>query len=148
MLLCTANRFEVFVPAVHLRQVFLVEGEPLADLECTISGAGPDYDDVSDAEGGIDLVVPVYAESVTIAFADGNEYLVDLGYLDPANTPSGAAQRLRQLAYLPRADEAELAISGPDLASALAGFQKAHELEATGMLDDATVEALQSALGS
>lgn len=143
---CRSNRFEVMVPTVHLRQTFIVDGEPLAEKACHISGAGPAYDDVSDGEGGIDIAVPVYAESVTIVFENGCHFLVNIGHLDPVDTRTGVEQRLRHLAFL--SDPEAACVDDEEYAAALTAFQAMHELETTGVLDEATIKTLKEIHGS
>lgn len=83
------------------------------------------------------------------AFADETDspislevYEIDLGALDPADTPSGGAARLRALGYLESGDD-------PDrLTVALYTFQLDEDLPPTGELDAPTSARLRELHGS
>ena len=192
------NRFTTGVAVTRVRKRFVVDGEPLADMAYYVYGMGEVFEDVTDANGAIDIDVPLHIRRVKVQIlaaeaegeadegeadegeadegeadegeaaddAAGNDaaddgalaetkdkksswtFEVSIGHLDPANTPSGARQRLEQMQFLPahrNLDEQDDALA---LAHALEDFQTEHELEVSGELDAATIAKLRERHGA
>lgn len=98
------------------------------------------------SSGELEEKVPAEANSVTVLLKNrkiGQRFM--LGHLDPADTPTGAQARLRQLGFYHGAVDGKL---GPLTLAALRGFQKAQNLTPSEELDDATVSALKKAYGN
>jgi hypothetical protein len=93
--------------------------------------------DVTRAELTVWLDRPGYPETFT--------WTLDVGQLDPAGTLRGVKARLTNLGYDVRSDGEEL---GPATTEALRAVQNRSGLEGTGVLDDATRDALVKLHGS
>jgi len=97
------------------------------------------------ADGKILAEVPSIAKKAKLAlFLTGGDepeetYHLALGHLDPASTVSGAQERLRRLGY--ECGEVD-GILGVRTHSALLAFQEQNGLDATGKLDQPTVNKL------
>jgi hypothetical protein len=130
----------------RLKVRFLVENKPRAGAayQLVIDGGDPIQGSTTGA-GDVDQPIDPLAQSATLHFVDDPDevvYSLQLRYLNPIDTVSGARERLRNLGY-----EAGPPGDDPDsfLAAALAEFQQAQGLPATGALDDATGSKLQGA---
>jgi hypothetical protein len=144
----------VFVPALRLRQeslptgkrtTFKRKGVPsrlrVAFLVANKPRAGAAY--VLVVDGVVDQPIDPCAQSATLHFTDDPDdvvYTLDLRYLNPVDTPSGARERLRNLGYGggDPGDDVD-----DDLGAALAEFQEDHGMKPTGELDDATRAKLE-----
>lgn len=132
------NRFVASVPTLPIKVSFQRDGKPLAGQSCTIQElAAPDNTATTDGKGTLSLKVPVALESLTVTFpALGITARLNVGHLDPADTPSGVTQRLRNLGY--RASS----IGADGRSPQIAQFQHDQGLPVTGILDDATSDKL------
>jgi hypothetical protein len=75
-------------------------GEPRANLDVEAEYAGRTVRTKTDAEGELALDVPAFTRTITVRVED-ETFTMFVGFLDPADSPSGAAGRLRNLALLP-----------------------------------------------
>ncbi len=95
----------------------------------------------TDGAGVLDVPIPPDARSgVLFIEEDGASHRVSFGRLAPLVLADGARQRLRNLGYLRGA-----ATSDDDMAAAVAMFQRKIGVDPTGVLDEATADALLSA---
>ncbi len=134
------NAYRTEVAVVEVRLVLRREGEPMAHARCVLLGAEEELH--ADGDGAVTLRVPEGVERVTLLLPDEGLVLpVAVGHLDPSDTRTGQQQRLRHLGYLERGAPDD-AVSG-----AVAAFQRAKGIEATGQLDDATRAALEEEHG-
>ena len=143
----TVARFQLNVGSVRLRLRLTRHGEARADepFELEIDGADT-ITGSTDGEGWIDQAIPAEATRATLRLRDGLEsYVLQLGHLDPHDSPAGIQQRLRSLGFYFGLVDGEL---GDVTAAALRRFQTANELEVSGEADDATLCALRDAYGS
>lgn len=149
---CATDQRHVFrriaVPSV-LPLRLAVGGEPIANRPCRIELPGrPPLETHTDADGFVEVPVMPDAGSgvIVVELESGKSLTVDLAprELDPVDTPTGAQARLRNLGFLVQGKTGSF-----DLATvlAIARFQREHQLEATGTLDDATQAALLSEHG-
>lgn len=135
------NAYAAEVPTVVVRLTLRHEGAALADEPCVLLGAGEPRELRSDAGGVVTLSVPGHAELVDLVLVErGVKIPVAVGHLDPVDSPSGQAQRLRHLGYLDRG-------AADGLSAAVATFQRAEGLAVTGSLDETTRTALARAHG-
>jgi hypothetical protein len=110
---------------------YVVTGLPLQKGEGPLRGTTGEHGDVK-------LKVPVTQREVTIKFPHERlEYALRIGDLDPHDEDSGARQRLKNLGFL-----ADSATSDTDIAASIRAFQAAARIPVTGILDGATIEAL------
>lgn len=143
------HSFRVRLPRVHLRLHLRGRGgEPLADTRYEVEVGGQTLSGTTDGDGLLEEEVPADATSGRLrvfAYEDDPERSTDLelaiGHLDPVHEDDGARARLRNLGYpvRPGGDDGD----GESLARAVRRFQKDHELEVSGALDDATLDKLQ-----
>ncbi len=142
----SVGRFKLSVGPVKLRIRLTRHAEPRADEayelifeEQTISGT-------TDGDGWIDQPIPSTATRATLSLLEGEEtYELQLGHLDPHDSPSGIQQRLRALGFYFGAVDEEI---GPQTQAAIRRFQTKQGLEVSGEADDATVDALRDAYGT
>jgi hypothetical protein len=141
----TSRRHRVVVQGtlatIHITLVANLE--PLADEPWILEYGGTTIDGRSDGEGKLEAKLPALLTQATLSLPDRRQrYTLRLGALDPVDTMSGARGRLCNLGLAKgdRGDE-------PSTREALAGFQQAQELDETGELDDATVDALRDEYG-
>lgn len=144
------NVFNVIVPTIPVRLVFGDESAPFANEACEVDGlpdSGEDPPETTDGDGALVLEVPVYVWAVQVTFPDkGLSYAVQVGFMDPIDTPVGVRKRIHNLGYYDidsneaGADEAQIL--------AIAAFQAGEDLPVTGEFDDDTRAALLAAHGS
>ena len=142
----SVGRFKLSVGPVKLRIRLTRHAEPRADEayelifeEQTISGT-------TDGDGWIDQPIPSTATRATLSLLEGEEtYELQLGHLDPHDSPSGIQQRLRALGFYFGAVDEEI---GPQTQAAIRRFQTKQGLEVSGEADDATTDALRDAYGN
>lgn len=140
------GRFRLAVVPMRLRLRLLEGEEPRSGEAYRL-----EYDDgevieaSTDGDGWIDQPLPATVRKATLALKDGaEEYALEVGGLDPADTPSGAQARLRNLGLYFGTVDGE---TGPKTQAALRRFQQAKGLDATGEVDDATADALRGDYG-
>lgn len=127
------------VPAVFRVQVFDVE-EPRANQEYRLVVDGKVYTGTTDAEGVLEQFVDPMARSARLVIgAEEQEYLFDLGHLNPIEELSGVQQRLNNLGYDCSEANGQM---GERTAAALRAFQGRYGLKVTGEADQATRDKL------
>lgn len=149
------NRYKARVPKVTFKLRFLDGAGPLAQQPYTLEGVASPEKGVSDGDGQVELTVPVDAAELMVIFPERDlRFAVRLGHLDPIDERSGQMARLVQLGYLltsPAAlfggevDGEEIDDGDERLTRAVRAFQSDKMLEVTGVVDDATRDALKSA---
>ncbi len=136
----TTNRYRARVPKARVEVALHGRGSDrrLANEPYELRGLGRDVIHGStDAEGRLILSLPIHVRSVDVTFPGlGVRMPVQVGHLDPLDTPSGLEHRLEHLGYDLR-----------DLQAALRAFQRDMQLTETGAFDAATVSALESKHG-
>lgn len=125
----------------HQLKVRLVSmGKPLGNHPYAISvdGDGP-VEGVTDAEGWIGRAIDPRARTAAVVVGDLDEYRIHLGHLDPVDKKCGLQERLANLGYYggPVAGPEDDA-PDPATAAALAEFQEANALDASGAADSPT----------
>ena len=148
----TSNRYQARVPRIKVSMVFKDDERTLANEPYEIHGlgtdgsSGPPEQRTTDAEGKIELELPVTTREVTVVFPGPNvAYEVRVGDMDPVAELSGIQKRLENLGFLPR--ERESAAEGEYVQAAIAAFQKKHGMSPTGTLDEATSKLLKDEHG-
>jgi len=117
---------------------------PSADAAYCMTVDGVTGEGKTDKNGWLIHPIAPNAQKASILFADGSESELLLGQLDPVGEVSGVQARLQSLSvYLGPVDN-QLSDSTRE---ALARFQRAQGLEATGAIDDATTKKLQQLTG-
>lgn len=140
------GKFQLGVVQPKLRVRLLADEDPRGGEAYRV-----EYDDGSvregstDGDGWVDEALPIGVRKAVLVLADGAEqYELAVGELDPADTPSGAQGRLRNLGYYFGEVDGE---AGVVTQAALRRFQRASGLEASGELDEPTADALRGAYG-
>lgn len=143
------HQLRVKTRPVFVRLRLLDAGQrPRANLPWTVEVQGARFSGHTDGNGVLEQRVPAGAVEAVVTVGAGageQRYRVALGYMDPEDTPSGLAQRLENLGFLP-ADE-----TLPDdlrLRHAVMAFQSSAGLPATGEPDAATRTRLRERHGS
>lgn len=115
------------------------EGAPLAGMKYTLTVDGKQGAGLTSDDGMISEVIPPRARSGRLHLDTGEEYVLELGHVNPLDYVSGVQARLRNLGYY----EGEGSGTLDDATSeAIRRFQSHHDLEESGQLDDATRQAL------
>ncbi len=118
---------------------------------CTIDGnlfAG-----TTGSDGKIELSISPSAKQGKLII-DGDKptqriITLNLGKLDPPDSPSGVMQRLRNLSYDPGTGSAADDAPGQEtLRAAIEAFQATYGLDRTGFIDRATIDKLKEVHGS
>ncbi len=140
------NRYTAKIATVSVTVVLRQDGKPIANEPFVVEGV-PNVHGTTESDGRVELKVPVHVTEVRIVLPERNlSYPVMVGHLDPANTPTGAAARLRHLGYYghhptePREDDARVK-------EAIIAFQVASGITPAGILDEATQRAIVAAHG-
>lgn len=138
------HRFRCRVPTAELRVV--LEGS--GGLPFRVEADSASVTGATEADGTLRCELPVATTEATLILEPDSErerrVLLHVGGLDPADTVSGAKQRLFHLGYriLDFGDRAT-----GDFPPAVRAFQAQEGLEATGELDAATAAALRERHG-
>ena len=129
----------------RLNLVLLLEGEPRANEDYILDIEGDRSKGKTDAEGRVSIAIPPGARRGKLTFIEGGEeFDLDLGGLDPINEISGVQDRLANLGYSVKVTGKW----GEESSEALRQFQRKHNLEATGDIDETTKQKLQEVYGS
>jgi len=108
------------------------------DFELNYSGQDEEVSGTTDSEGKIDEELPPGMEIVTVDLED-RHLTFDMGWMDPADTVTGYANRLKNLGYFNH-DIPEK--KNMELYDALCRFQDENDLTITGNADTPTIDRL------
>lgn len=139
--------FKVKTLPARLKVRFLDNGEPRADLPCIVQIEGIKADARTDSDGLLDHAIPPSAAEVRVRVGPPDaleDYVFQLGHLDPLDTVSGLQARLANLGFTPGPVDN---IMGPLTQSAISAFQSARKINVTGKPDEATRKELRSTYG-
>jgi hypothetical protein len=151
------NRMRAHVRRVDLRLALEQDGRPRANVRYTVIVGVMRREGTTDGHGYLTEAVPAHARQATLILhgEDGvdDSFMLELGGLDPVETPSGLQARLRQLGYDAEPSAPENSDGGPSagqgsheadalhasrLSHALRRFQRAECLQITGAPNDET----------
>ncbi|NMO22754.1 LysM peptidoglycan-binding domain-containing protein [Pyxidicoccus fallax] len=138
------HRFRVKGRREKFRLRLLDEDRPRAGVDYRLVVDGEELYGTTDGGGWLEHWIAPGAREGRLSVEEDEEYLVDLGALQPAATEAGALARLLNLGYLVPGDEKEPGA----LALGLKAFQRVQGLKVTGILDAATISALVEDHGS
>lgn len=146
----TTNKYQVNVPMTSVHLVFKNEKGPIANEPYTIEGLGAREEGTSDGDGGLTIKMPIHVREIHVVFPKKYlSYPVRVGDMDPIDEPMGARKRLEHMGYrTPPSDEVSESEAEQQDQKAINAFQRAHGLEPTGKLDDATKAAIVKEHGS
>lgn len=118
---------------------------PLKDVEYTLDIDGKEQKGKTDGEGWLKQKIVPNAKTAKLKLADGIEFDLRLGHLDPSGELAGVQERLQTLGLY------EGPISGKhddETKASLKVFQLTHDLEATGEADENTKRSLIEMTGA
>lgn len=126
-----------------LRLRLLDNDEPLANLPFQLNIDGKFFEGTTDGDGCLEQSIPPGAKRGKLLVGEGEdqfEYNLILGHLDPLDEISGLQGRLNSLDF----DCGKIdGVFGNKTKRALSFFQKKHDLEPTGEIDEATKKVLK-----
>lgn len=138
------HRFKKATQVVLLRLRLLEDGEPRRNLSYTLEVEGLTYTGKTDGNGKLEHPIPAGATVGRLLTAEDN-YVLDIGRLDPVSEISGVQQRLSNLGYLGHTSNGVLT---EETRAALQAFQEKHGLEANGEITEQTRNSLAGAHGA
>ena len=118
---------------------------PLKDVEYTLDIDGKEQKGKTDGEGWLKQKIVPNAKTAKLKLADGIEFDLRLGHLDPSDELAGVQERLQTLGLYAGP------ISGKhdeETKASLKVFQLTHDLEATGEADENTKKSLIEMTGA
>ena len=129
----------------ELKLVLLDDGEPRKNVAYTLKIDDEEIKGTTDGDGLVKEKIHASAKKGTLTIEDTDEVIeLQLGYLDPADEPTGIQGRLVNLGYGPGAIDGDI---GLQTQSAVRQFQKDMGLEVTGEPDQATIDKLDELFG-
>lgn len=132
------------VPEKLMFQI-LEEGQPRANESYVLNVDGHWTKGTTDAEGTVVEFIPPNARKARLLLGEEQqEYVLDLGYLDPIDQLSGVQSRLNNLGFDCGPVDGVL---GPNTKAAIKEFQKEHSLQETGTPDQETKQKLVEVYG-
>ncbi len=132
------------VPERLLFQI-LDEEQPRANQPYVLDVDGRLTQGTTDAEGAVVEFIPPDARKARLLIGEERqEYVLDLGCLDPIDQLSGVQARLNNLGYDCGAVDGAL---GPRTTAALRRFQQDHSLPESGTADQQTQQKLREVYG-
>jgi N-acetylmuramoyl-L-alanine amidase len=142
----SVGRFKLTVGPVKLRIRLTKLGEARAGEAYELIFEEQTITGTTDGDGWVDQPIPAAATRAKLSLQDGAElYELQLGHLDPHDSPSGIQQRLRALGfYFGKVDED----IGAQTTAALRRFQTKQGLTVNGEADETTANALRDAYGT
>jgi len=140
----THNAFEANVARVSVRVQLQGDDGPLANAPYVLEGVGALKEGRTDGEGYLEEQVPADVERLRVVLTEHHQVIpLRVGHLDPVSTESGVSQRLKHLGLVGEGDPREDAVR-----EGVAAFQHRAGLDPSGVVDEATREALRRAHGS
>lgn len=133
----------------EMLQIVLLDrdDQPRASLAYVLTIDGTSWEGVTDSDGCLkQSILPNARQGSLLLHAEiEEEYVLQLGYLDPHTETSGIQARLANLGFDCGPIDGEF---GPRTNSALAQFQRANDLRPTGEADAETINCLVQRYGS
>jgi type VI secretion system secreted protein VgrG len=140
------NKYAAKVPRVSVGFLLREDETPVSGEPYFVQGLGEPLHGTTSPEGQITVAVPVHVAEVSIILPKRcRSYRLLVGHMDPVSEPSGAEARLAHLGLLGySAVEGASALKAgeEDLRAGVKQFQAKNDLPPTGVVDDATRNAL------
>lgn len=127
-----------------LRIQFMNFDTPMSNLAYVLEIDGQKKEGQTDSEGWLRQYIVPNAKTAQLTLADGSEYELILGNLDPVDEITGIQGRLHSLGFYKGSINGQM---NDDTKDALLIFQHSHELEATGEADEKTKDLLMQMTG-
>lgn len=131
-----------------LKLRFLDRGKPKRDQPYVLKVGRKKENGYTDENGFVEFSVSPNASGGKIEVGEGKDkkvYTLNIGHLEPIESITGIAERLRNLGYVVEKGTIELT---PELKFAIRTFQSRNDLEVSGEITSETKEALIEAHGS
>ncbi|BBO81492.1 hypothetical protein DSCO28_20580 [Desulfosarcina ovata subsp. sediminis] len=139
------HRFQLNDNITFLRLRIAIKGRPLSDEPYHLTLGGTLISGRTSVEGELEERIPAGFRNATLNFVERNWTIqLALGELDPTDTASGAAERLRNLNYYV---EGHVDAITPVLREVIGQFQRVQGLNESRELDSDTVKRLSSIHG-
>jgi hypothetical protein len=121
-------------------------GQPRANESYVLEVDGNFFNGTTDADGKLEQSIPPNIKKGKLFVGKKREeYILNLGHMDPLNELIGIQKRLNNLGFHCGSADGVL---GPQTTDALKAFQKKHHLTESGEVDDATKNKLNEIYGS
>lgn len=137
--------FQVHLETLKVKLRLLgFDGEPLASAACRLEVSSRELEATTDGDGSVEFEV-WRTDQEALLVTDAGSFPLRLGHLDPVSETSGVEKRLINLDYL------DGPVGGSEPAvfqQAVARFQSENDLEASGAVDQDTLDALVKAYGA
>jgi hypothetical protein len=141
----TSNQYVAEIPKVDVRVALHHGDEVLKNEDYLVRGLTPPATGTTDEDGKITLSIPVDIREIVVELPNKVlRFELQIGDMDCLQEDSGVLMRLQNLGYA----RGRGAVDPDALRAALAAFQKDHDIDVTGEIDDATREALGKIHGS
>lgn len=127
------------VPKI-LKLRLLSRGEPLGNMEYRVDIDGQLTKGRTDADGVLRHTVPLDARKAKLVLANGREYEILLGEMDPIDEVVGVQKRLANVGAYHGPFDGKMS---DETVAALRSFQASQGLDVTGKADDATKNRLR-----
>lgn len=137
--------FQVHLETLKVKLRLLgFDGEPLASASCRLEVSSRELEATTDGDGIVEFDV-WRTDQEAVVVTDAGSFPLRLGHLDPVSETSGVEKRLINLDYL----DGPVGGSEPAIfQQAVARFQSDNDLEASGAVDQDTLDALANVYGS
>lgn len=138
-----SNKYSAEVPTITVALTVAQDGSALSGADYFVEGLAQETKGTTDGDGTVKFDAPVTVREVAIVFPKQNlRYPVHIGDLDPIEEDSGVRMRLLHLGHYGWFPPPGFLTDDDAFADALRDFQSANNIDATGVLDDATRSAL------
>ena len=130
------HRFVLKSEPAKLRLRLLDEDKPRANEPYTLEIDGHVFPGTTDANGRLEQAIPPNARTGKLKVGrNQDEYLLELGHIDPVSSLTGVQARLNNLGFRCGAVDGVL---GARAKMAIRAFQRAYQLAESGIPDEAT----------
>ena len=127
-----------------LRLKLMSAGKPLKNAKCMLQVGELTKEVTTNGEGVLEHWIPPNATNARLMLPDGGEIELALGHRDPVDTISGVQDRLHALGFFTGPIDGN---DSAEMQSAIASFQRANQIEASGKMDDKTRNRLKELAG-
>jgi len=143
----SVNSFSAASPEVRVEALLREGGQPLAEVDCILTGVGATLKTTTDERGIIRFAASVHSKVAIIWVPTHHAvYRLLIGHMDPIDETSGLRARLRHLGYFGAFDDDPFIEE--ELERAICSFQRDKGLPIRGVADARTKAELLKAHGS
>jgi hypothetical protein len=143
------NRYVATIPKVTLKLRLRDGDQPMKDEPYVVHGLGRKLSGTTDGEGGVTIELPVDVRDASVELPRTRlTYHIAAGNMDCIQEDSGVRMRLGNLGFYSAPADADPEALAAAMRTAILRFQRGQSMEATGILDAATRDAVLAAHGS